>query len=91
MSRIYRFVVIFLIMLFAIVEHLLVSAFVDPDMALFDLGQQATAFAGATRTQLWYEIGAIWIPLMAVGIAITWALVMEFRQQRTTRVVRRRP
>jgi hypothetical protein len=56
-----------------------------PDAALHSIASTGTsAMNGAATADLWYEILAVWVPLLAGGGILSWAILREYRRQAFT-------
>lgn len=89
MSRIRDFMIVAVVTIFAIIMHYFGVVAFQPGSPLYEVAADATNLNGAERADLWFQIGTIWIPLIAIGGIWTWALVNEYRRQAVTQL--RRP
>lgn len=90
MSRIYDWTLITVISLISIAVHTISIELFGPQSALHKQTSMATRFDAAAKADLWFEILAIWAPVIAIGGIVTWALAREYRRQ-TTGTVQRVP
>lgn len=89
MSRVYRYTVVFIVYLVSAVIHLVSSAIFAPDMGLYEeVANSGSTLPGAEWAQLYYEVGSMWVPMIAVGGITLWLLYMEYRRIVATRQVR---
>jgi len=88
MSRAFDFTVVGVITIIAVVIHLIGVELFAPGSPLHAVASSATAMNGAERADLWYEILAVWVPLMAFGGICAWAAIREYRRQAITAAVR---
>lgn len=89
MSRVYRFTVVFIVYLFSAVTHLTASAILSPDQALYqNFANSGSTLPGGEWAQLYYEVGSMWVPMIAVGGITLWLLYMEYRKISATQQVR---
>lgn len=90
MSRIYDWTLITVISLISITVHTISVNLFAPESELHEIASRATEFDGAGLADQWFEILAIWAPLIAIVGIVSWALLREYRRQ-TTGVTRRVP
>lgn len=87
MGRGFDFVVIGVIYLVAFIVHLMAIELLAPGSPLHVVASTGTsAMNGAERADLWYEMLAIWVPLLAIGGITAWGFVREYRRQTITAV-----
>lgn len=86
MSRAFDFVLVGIIYIIAAVIHLMAIELLAPGTPLYETASTATNLNGAERAQLWYEIVAIWVPLIAMGGITAYAVMREYRRQAVTAV-----
>lgn len=91
MTRAFDFVVSGVITSIAIVIHRVSLTLFAPGQPLYSVAAEATTLGGASKAWLWFQIIAIWAPLLAIGCIWLWALVREFRRQITTAATPARP
>jgi len=91
MSRIYDYLLVGVITIISTIIHTIAIELFGPDTKLYDLATQATEFGGAAKADLWFQILAIWAPLIATAGIVLWAFVREWRRQSTTARVPSRP
>lgn len=97
MTRSYDFVVATVVTLVAIVWHRIAVDAIAPDASLYETVSSLAVSGGplnvGTRISFWFEIGVIWIPLIAIGAIWLYVFVREFRRQVATGAgeVRRAP
>jgi hypothetical protein len=85
MSRSYDFVVVGVITIIAVVIHLMGVTLFAPDQPLYAFATDGTeVMNGTQRANLWYQIIAIWTPLLAVGGIIAWSAIREYKRQVST-------
>lgn len=88
MTRAFDFVVVGVIYIIAVVIHLMGVELLAPGSPLHVIASTGTeVMQGAERADLWYEIIALWVPIMAAAGISAWAFIREYRRQ-TTSVVR---
>lgn len=87
MSRIYDFTLIGVITLISFIVHTVAIELFGPQSSLHKTVAQAGSFSAASRTDLWFEIIAVWAPMIAIGGIICWAVIREWRRQVTTQRV----
>lgn len=91
MSRIFDYAVIAVVTIISTVIHLMAVELFAPESPLHTFASDGTAAVnGAARADLWFQILAIWVPLMAFGGILAWGVIREYRRQVTT-AARRRP
>lgn len=85
MSRGFDFLVVGIIWIIAVVIHLTAVELFAPGSPLFSVASSGNAtMNGQARAELWHEILALWVPLLAGGGISAWAFVREYRRQRVT-------
>lgn len=84
MSRIYDFTLVGVISLISFIIHRIAIGLFGPQSGLHDVASRATEFDGTARADLWFEIIAVWAPLIAIGGIVAWAFLREWRRQVTT-------
>lgn len=85
MTRIYDFTVVSVIWIIAVVIHLMAISLFSPDTALYYVATDGTStLGGQSKADLWYEILAVWVPLMAGMGILAWAVIREYRRQALT-------
>lgn len=89
MSRGFDFVVIGVIWIISFVIHRIAIELFQPGSPLYAIAVDGTeTMNGAARASLWFEILAVWIPLLAAGGIVAWAVAREYRRQQATAVTR---
>lgn len=68
----------------AFILHRIMVELVNPSTALYGVAQDATNLNGAALAWQWAQIGAIWIPLIAIGGIWTFVIVRMYRRQVVT-------
>lgn len=86
MGRGFDFAVVGVIYTIAVVVHLMGVELMAPGSPLYEVAAGATHMKGQERADLWYEIIAVWVPLMAIGGISAWAFIREYRRQATTAI-----
>lgn len=86
MSRAYDFVIATVITLVAFAWHRLAVEMIAPGTQLYDLALGANNLGGGQIAPFWFEIGVVWLPLIAIGTAWAWAAINEWRRQVRTSV-----
>lgn len=84
MSRAFDFVVVSVIWMICLVIHRIAVELFAPDKPLHEIAASATHFNAASKASLWFEILAVWVPLIAGAGILAWALVREYRRQAVT-------
>ena len=87
MSRIYDFAVVAVVFIISVALHLVGAELLLPGSPLYDIATNGT---GAMNGQEWADqvgmVVTVWMPLMATGGIIAWALVREYRRQAVSAV-----
>lgn len=86
MSRAFDFVVIGVIWTIAVAIHMISVSLFAPGTPLYQSAAGAVHLQGAERAQLWYEILAIWMPMIGVAGITAWGILREYRRQAVTAV-----
>jgi len=90
MSRSFDFVVVGVIWLISSVIHLIAVELFAPGKPLYSVATDGTSVMNGTeRATLWFEILAVWVPVLAAIGILAWALLREYRRQVATAVQRR--
>lgn len=89
MSRIRDFMTVAVVTIISIVMHYFGIVAFQPGSPLYEVAAGATNLNGADRADLWFQIGTIWIPLIATAGIWVYALFNEYKRQTVTRT--RRP
>jgi hypothetical protein len=75
-----------LIIISALIHRMAVELFA-PESPLHVLASDGTEIMnGAARADLWFEILAIWVPLLVLGFSFAYLLVREYKRQLNTAV-----
>jgi len=92
-TRAFNFVIATVLTLISIVVHRIAVTLFAPGSTLYGIAASASHFNASSKAWLWFQIIAIWVPLLAIGGIWLWVLVREFRRQVTTATAsaRRRP
>jgi hypothetical protein len=69
----------------AAVFHIIGIELFAPGTALHGVASSASMFGAAAKADLWHEILAVWVPLIAASGVSAFAFVREYRRQRITR------
>jgi len=89
MSRIYDFAVVSVVFIVAAVVHLMGAELFLPGTPLYEVATDGTEVMNgqqfADRVSM---IVTVWVPLIATGGVILWALVREYRRQALSAVQR---
>jgi len=85
MSRIFDFTIVGVITIISAVIHRAAVELFAPESPLHKLASDGTqALNGAARADLWFQILAIWVPILAIGGILAWAMMKEYRRQVAT-------
>jgi len=85
MSRIFDFTIVGVITIIASVIHRASVELFAPESPLHKIASDGTAtLEGAARADLWFQILAIWVPILSIGGILAWALLREYRRQVAT-------
>lgn len=90
MTRIYDYTLITVIALISYTVHVVAVELFAPGKGLHEVASQATQFDGAAKADLWFEVLAVWIEVIAIAGIVAWALLREYRRQVATAPVRAR-
>jgi hypothetical protein len=88
MSRFVDMLVVGVTWIISIVIHIISIELFAPGTPLHELATGVVMFDGGAKADLWHEILAVWVPLIAAAGICAWAFIREYRRQRITR---RRP
>lgn len=89
MSRGYDFTVVVVIWIIAITIHRISVELFTPDGVLYSVATTGTENVNGTAiANTWFQIFTVWVPLIAGGGIIAWAVIREYRRQTTTNVRR---
>ena len=89
MSRAYDIVVAAVIYIVAVIVHLMSVELFAPGSVLYNLATDGTAVMnGQARADLWFEMLAVYIPLLAMAGISVWLMIREYRRQVQTAVAR---
>jgi hypothetical protein len=89
MSRAFDFTVVAVIWIIAAVVHRIGLALFAPGQPLFELAANGNqVLNGASRAWLWSQILIMWVPLIAAGGILVWAVFREYRRGAATAVTR---
>jgi len=87
MSRIYDFTVVSVIFIISVVMHFIGAELLMPGTVLYEIAVTGTE---SMNGQQWADqvgmVITVWMPLMATGGIIAWALFREYRRQAVTAV-----
>jgi len=87
MGLAYDLVVASVITIIAIVIHLIGIELVGPSTPLFEMAvEEASNLGGAAKANLWFEIFAVWIPLIAIAGIWLWTVIKAYKRQVQTAV-----
>jgi hypothetical protein len=85
MTRIFDFTLAGTLIIIASVIHRAAVELFAPESPLHRIASDGTAtLNGAARADLWFEILAIWVPILVAGFAGAFILVREYRRQVAT-------
>lgn len=85
MSRIFDFTLAGTLIIIASVIHRAAVELFAPESPLHRLASDGTQLMnGAARADLWFEIIAIWVPILVTGFAAAFILIREYRRQVAT-------
>lgn len=85
MSRSYDFLLVGIVTAISYAVHLLAVELAGPQSPLHSTADEATNLGGAGLANLWFEIWAIWIPMIAIVGITAFAFLREWRRQSVTR------
>jgi len=80
----FDFVVAGVVSIIAIIVHRISLTLFAPGTVLWGVAADATTLGGASKAWLWFQILAIWGPLLVIGGVWLWVLVRAFRRQAST-------
>lgn len=81
--------VVGVVTIIAVVMHYFGIVAFQPGSPLYEVAAGATNLNGAERADLWFQIGTVWVPMIAIVGIWGWALFNEYKRQTVTRA--RRP
>lgn len=85
MTRSFDFTTAIVVTLVAFVWHRIGVGFLAPDSTLFGIVSSGPGVLNETaRISFWFEIGVVWIPMIAIGGVWVYVFVREFRRQIVT-------
>ena len=84
MSSAYDIVVATVVTIIAIAWHRISISLFAPGTPLFQAGVSAENLNGGQLAAQWFEIGTVWLPLIAVAGIWAWALIRSWRRQAVT-------
>lgn len=84
MSRLYDYALVTVVSLISFVAHTISVELFAPESKLHEIASRADQFNGAEKADLWFEILAIYAPLIVIAGICTWAMFREWRRQTTT-------
>lgn len=84
MGRGFDFTVVGVIIIIAYVMHLIGINLFQPGSPLYEVAAGASHFNAQAKADLWFEILTVWMPLLASGGIIAWAVIREYRRQVAT-------
>ena len=85
MTRIFDFTLAGTLIIIASVIHRAAVELFAPESPLHRIASDGTAtLNGAARADLWFEILAIWVPILVAAFAGAFILVREYRRQVAT-------
>lgn len=84
MSRLYDYALVTVVSLISFVVHTISVELFAPESKLHEIASRATQFNGAEKADLWFEILAIYAPLIVIAGICAWAMFREWRRQTTT-------
>jgi len=84
MGRAFDFVLSGILVLISVLIHRIGVELFAPNTPLHELASQGVHMQGASRADLWFQILAIWSPLLCMGFAFVYILIREYRRQVTT-------
>jgi len=86
-TRIFDFTLSGVLVILAAVIHRMAVELFAPESPLHRLASDGTQImSGAARADLWFQMLAIWVPLMVIGFAGLYLLIREYRRQVSTAV-----
>lgn len=91
MSRPYDWTLVGVISIISVLIHTISVELFGPQSILHQQANTATHFDAAARVDQWFEILAVWAPMIAIVGIILWALFREYRRQTVGTVQRARP
>jgi hypothetical protein len=84
MSRGFDFLVVGVVWSVSIIMHLISIRLFQPGSALHDIASDATLLDGAAKADFWFEILAVYMPLLMMAGILAWAALKEYRRQAIT-------
>lgn len=84
MTLAYDMVVAGVIFCISVVVHLMAVELFAPGTPLHAAASEGVHMSGAERADLWYEIFALWIPLLGCLTSGLWPLLRAYRRQAST-------
>jgi sterol desaturase/sphingolipid hydroxylase (fatty acid hydroxylase superfamily) len=85
MSRGFDFTVVTVVWIVAVVIHRMGIELFQPGSPLYEIAANGNSNVnGAQLADLWFQILSIWVPLMAAGGILAWAMIREYRRQTIT-------
>jgi hypothetical protein len=85
MGRAFDFVLSGVLVLVSVLFHRIGVELFAPNTPLHELASDGTqAMQGGARADLWFQIIGIWAPLLCMGFAFVYILIIEYRRQVTT-------
>ena len=92
MTRAYDIVVCAVIWIIAVIVHLMSVELFAPGTELYELATTGTqVMNGQARADLWFEILAVYVPLLSMAGISVWVMVREYRRSVATATVPNRP
>jgi len=89
MNRPMRFMVVAVTYIISFVIHRVSLELFRPGQPLYEAATTGTAvLSGPSRAQFWFEVLAVWVPVIAAVGVTAWALVSEYRRQTQTAATR---
>lgn len=87
MGLAYDLVVASVVTIIAVVVHFLGVELVAPGTAMWDMATTGTENLGGTaKAGLWFEIFAVWVPMIGIAGVWLWTVVKAYKRQVQTAV-----
>jgi len=84
MTTAFDFVVGSVISIISILIHRVALTLFAPGQPLYSVAADATALGGPEKAFLWFQIIAIWAPLLAFGSIWLWVAIRLYKRQIAT-------
>lgn len=84
MTRAFDFTLSGTLVIIAAVGHRISVELFAPESPLHRFASKGEVLNGAARADLWFQILAVWVPLLMIGFAFAYLLIREYRRQVAT-------